>query len=59
MNPYKNKFEVSLRSVIENDGEILVCRNKKKGYYWKQVKSKGGGSNYYLSGERYMSTQAG
>jgi len=34
MNPYKNKFEVGLRSVIENNGEILVCRNKKKGYYF-------------------------
>jgi phenylalanyl-tRNA synthetase alpha subunit len=34
-------------------------RNKKKGYYWGQVKRKGGGSNFYLSGERYMATQAG
>src|SRR3989344_569568 len=34
MNPYKNKFEVSLRAVVENNGKILVCRNKKKGYYF-------------------------
>ena len=34
MNPYKNKFEVSLRAVVENNGKILVCRNKKRGYYF-------------------------
>lgn len=34
MNPYKNKFEVCLRAVVESNGKILVCRAKKKGYYY-------------------------
>jgi hypothetical protein len=34
-------------------------RSKKKGYYWGQVKKKGGGANFYLSADRYSATQAG
>ena len=34
MNPYKNKFEVCIRAVVEDRGKILVCRNRKKGYYF-------------------------
>ena len=33
-NPYKGKFEVCLRGIIENNGRILVCHSKKKDYYY-------------------------
>ena len=34
MNPYRNKFEICIRAIILNNGKILVCRKKKKGYYF-------------------------
>ena len=34
MNLYRNKFEICIRAVILNKGKILVCWNKKKGYYF-------------------------
>ena len=34
MNPYSGKLEVSVRAIIESKGRILVCQNKKKGYYF-------------------------
>lgn len=34
MNSYKNRFEICLRAIVENNSKILVCRNKKKGYYY-------------------------
>lgn len=56
------QFIATLRKNVESASNWLAMfnqKNKKKGYYWNQVKRKGGGSNFYLSGERYMATQAG
>lgn len=33
-NRYQNYFEVIVRAVIEDKGKILLCRNKKKNYYY-------------------------
>lgn len=33
-NPYKNKFEVIARAVVENRDKILLCRSKGRGYYF-------------------------
>lgn len=33
-NPYRDSIEVCIRAVIRNRGRILVCWNKKKGYYF-------------------------
>ena len=56
------QFIASLRKNAESAANWMAVfnhKNKRKGYYWNQVKRKGGGSNFYLSGERYMATQAG
>lgn len=34
MNEYKNKFEICVRGIIENNGSILLCRDKGKDYYF-------------------------
>jgi len=34
MNKYKDKFEICVRSIIQNRGKILVCKNKEKDYYF-------------------------
>lgn len=34
MKKYENQFEVCIRAIIRSNGKILVCKNKKKGYYF-------------------------
>ena len=34
MNEYKNKFELCVRAIIQNDDRILVCKRKDKDYYF-------------------------
>lgn len=34
MKKYENQLEVCIRAIIRSNGKILVCKNKKKGYYF-------------------------
>jgi len=34
MNEYKDKFELCVRAIIQDDDKILVCKRKDKGYYF-------------------------
>ena len=34
MNEYKDKFELCVRAIIQNDDRILVCKRKDKDYYF-------------------------
>ena len=34
MNEYKNKFELCVRAIIQDDDRILVCKRKDKDYYF-------------------------
>ncbi|MBL7156388.1 MAG: NUDIX domain-containing protein [Candidatus Pacebacteria bacterium] len=34
MNKYKNKFELCVRAIIQDDDRILVCKRKDKDYYF-------------------------
>ena len=31
---YKNEFELCVRAIIQQNGKILVCKNKEKNYYF-------------------------